>query len=160
MLKNLYKIFANFEQIKNLAFLLGFLGLIPFIISFLSYLLNLENKFIFLNIPNLYGSIILSFLGSVYWGALLKSNLNDFNKNKLNILIFIWSIIPSLMGFLVLLLERQLGLIILSICFIICHIIDEKLSGYNFFPQWYIKLRRILSLSVVTLIISCYLIIE
>ena len=155
----------NFNKLTNqekTMFFLGILGLFPFIIGLLDLWLYEKNLFIPLNIPKYYGVIILTFLGSIYWGIILNQNKNLDNKfsNQFNFFMLIWSITPALFGMVILLINKEISLIILSFGFLICQIIDEIYNKFLLFPNWYIFLRRLLSLTVITILIACYLIIK
>ena len=73
--------FFNYFYYKNrnskLIILLSVLGLLPFFFGLIDLLLNRDNLFFVINLPKYYGSIILTFLGAVYWGYIL----NDSQKN-------------------------------------------------------------------------------
>ena len=56
---------------------MSILGLFPFLCGLIDILLNEDNLFFVINLPKYYGSIILTFLGAVYWGIIL----NDINKD-------------------------------------------------------------------------------
>ena len=104
--------------------------------------------------------IILTFLGSIYWGIILNQNKTITFSNQFKILIIIWSITPAFGGTLILLIDKDISLIILSIGYLICQIIDEIYNKFLFFPNWYILLRRLLSFTVITILVSCYLILK
>ena len=63
--------FSNYFYFKNLnsklIILLSILGLSPFFLGLGDLLLNHDNLFFLINLPKYYGSIILTFLGAVYW---------------------------------------------------------------------------------------------
>ena len=73
-----YFYFKNFES--KLIILFSILGLLPFFFGLLDLLLNKDDLFFIINLPKYYGSIILTFLGAVYWGIIL----NDNNKNLIS----------------------------------------------------------------------------
>ena len=57
---------------EKLFILIGTLGLLPFIFGFFDLMVNKNNLFLDVNLPKYYGSIILTFLGAIYWGAILN----------------------------------------------------------------------------------------
>ena len=73
--------FINYFYFKNrnskIIILLSILGLLPFVFGLIDQMLNKDNLFFVINLPKYYGSIILAFLGAVYWGIIL----NDSHKN-------------------------------------------------------------------------------
>ena len=156
--------FLNYFYFKNrnskLIILLSILGLLPFIFGLMDLLLNRDNLFFVINLPKYYGSIILTFLGAVYWGIIL----NDSNKNliteKVKTFIICWSIIPSLWSGLILIFSHNITIIILALCFIIVQFVDEFIIKYFKFPIWYLFLRRLLTIVVIFILIFTYFFIE
>ena len=62
--------------------LIGIMGLFPFIFGLVDLWVN-KNELLFkINLPKYYGAIILTFLGSKYWGIIL--NLHGKNKYLIN----------------------------------------------------------------------------
>ena len=156
LINNFYLI-TNHEKIM---ILLSLMGIIPFIIGLLDLWFNHEDPIFSINIPKYYGVLILTFLGSVYWGIILNQNKIMTFTNQFKIFMLIWSITPALLGLVILLINKEISLILLSIGYLICQIMDEIYNKFLFFPNWYILLRRLLSLTVITILISCYLIIK
>ena len=156
--------FLNYFYFKNrnskLIILLSILGLLPFFFGLIDLLLNKVNLFFVINLPKYYGSVILTFLGAVYWGIIL----NDSNKNliteKVKTFIICWSIIPSLWSGLILIFSHNITIIILALCFIIIQFVDEFIIKYFKFPIWYLFLRRSLTISVTSILIFTYFLLE
>ena len=140
--------------------LISFMGMILFMIGLLDLWFNQDNFIFPINFVKYYGVIILTFLGSMYWGIILNQNKTIIFSNQFKILIIIWSITPAFGGTLILLIDKDISLIILSIGYLICQIIDEIYNKFLFFPNWYILLRRLLSFTVITILVSCYLILK
>ena len=130
--------FLNYFYFKNietkLIVFFGILGLIPFFFGLIDLLLNKDNLFFVINLPKYYGSIILTFLGAVYWGIII----NDINKNliskKIKTLIICWSVIPSLWSGLILIFNHNITLIVLTLCFVIVQFVDEFIIKFFKFP--------------------------
>ena len=156
--------FLNYFYFKNsnskLTILLSILGLLPFIFGLMDLLLNRDNLFFVINLPKYYGSIILTFLGAVYWGIIL----NDSNKNliteKVKTFIIYWSIVPSLWSGLILIFSHNITIIILALCFIIVQFVDEFIIKYFKFPIWYLFLRRALTMFVTSILIFSYFLVR
>ena len=159
-MKKLRNIFFSNTNHEKIIILLGFMGIIPFIIGLLDLWFNQGNLVFPINLSKYYGVIILTFLGSIYWGIVLNHNKVIIFTNLFKIYMLIWSITPALLGLVVLLIDKEISLIILSIGYLICQIIDEIYNKFLFFPNWYLFLRRLLSIAVITILISCYLIIK
>ena len=151
--------YFKLKKFEQLTILFGILGLIPFIIGIIDLYCNSPNLLLVINIPKNYGVIIFTFLGSIYWGIIIKSKQRDGLSNKFKFFTIIWSIIPSIFGFIILVISQSFSIIILAFGFIILHIIDEFYNNILSFPQWYVILRRALSLIVITILICSYLII-
>ena len=156
--------FINNIYFKNLnsklIILLSILGLLPFLFGLIDLLLNKDNLFFVILLPKYYGSIILTFLGAVYWGIVL----NDSNKNlmteKVKTFIICWSIIPSLWSGLILIFNHNITIIILALCFVVVQIVDEFIIKYLKFPIWYLFLRRSLTTSVISILIFSYFVVR
>jgi hypothetical protein len=159
-MQKLVKIYHSINYHEKIMILISFMGMIPFIIGLLDLWFNQENLIFSINFVKYYGVIILTFLGSIYWGIILNQNKTITFSNQFKILIIIWSITPAFGGTLILLIDKDISLIILSIGYLICQIIDEIYNKFLFFPNWYILLRRLLSFTVITILVSCYLILK
>ena len=145
--------FLNYFYFQNrnskLIILLSILGLLPFLFGLFDLLLNKDNLFFVINLTKYYGSIILTFLGAVYWGAILNDNNKNLIPDKVKTYIICWSIIPSLWSSLILIFNHNITIIILAICYIIVQFVDEFVIRYFKFPIWYLFLRRLLTLSLI-----------
>jgi hypothetical protein len=159
-MQKLVNIYHSINYHEKIMILISFMGMIPFIIGLLDLWFNQENLIFSINFVKYYGVIILTFLGSIYWGIILNQNKTITFSNQYKILIIIWSITPAFGGTLILLIDKDISLIILSIGYLICQIIDEIYNKFLFFPNWYIFLRRLLSFTVITILVSCYLILK
>lgn len=152
--------FLMLEYSVKIMILIGILGLLPFVLGLVDLWIN-KNELIFkINLPKYYGAIILTFLGSKYWGIIL--NLNNIKKisNQLKVSIVIWSILPSIIAITVLIIQSSVSIIILALGFLSCQIVDELLYNKIDFPYWYIILRRILTLIVLIILICTFIIIK
>ena len=137
--------------------LLGFAGLIPFLYAVISIIFNFPNSDYFIEIAFVYGALILSFIGAIYWGISLQTYFSSV-KIKINInYLFLWSILPSILGFVYFLIISKNAKILIMVGFIICQFVDEFMNHYKILPKWFIKLRRILTLIVVTTLFYCYI---
>jgi hypothetical protein len=152
--------FSNQFYFKNLnsklIILLSILGLLPFFFGLLDLLLNKDNLFFIINLPKYYGSVILTFLGAVYWGIILNDNQKNLIPEKVKIYIICWSIIPSLWSCLILIFNNNITIIILAICYIIVQFVDEVVIKYFKFPIWYLFLRRLLTIIVILILTFSY----
>ena len=152
-----YNLINNSEK---LFILISIFGLLPFIIGLLDLLINKNDLFFLVNLPKYYGSIIFAFLGAIYWGAMLNLPPKSLIPEKIKFFIIIWSVVPSIMGITVLSIKSNFSLLMLSLGFLLCQLVDEIFNKYLSFPNWYLPLRRILTLIVVIVLIFSYFIIE
>ena len=143
-------------KIKYISITIGLLGLIPFAFPLIEKY-GLVNFFEIktINFTIWYGITILSFLCGIYWGL----SINAFIKNNsnLNYILPALSIIPFSFAIGTVIVSSYLNIIFLVIGFLLCQILDEILFSYNVYFNWYIRLRRFLTVVVVTLMIYYYI---
>ena len=132
------------------------LGLLPFFFGLIDLLLNKDNLFFVINLPKYYGSIILTFLGAIYWGIILNDSHKNLIPDKVKTYIICWSIIPSLWSSLILIYNHNITIIVLAICYIIVQFVDEFVIKYFKFPIWYLFLRRLLTVMVILILLFSY----
>ena len=152
--------FLNYFYFQNrnskLIIFLSILGLLPFFFGLIDLLLNKDNLFFVINLPKYYGSIILTFLGAVYWGIILNDSHKNLIPDKVKTYITYWSIIPSLWSSLILIFNHNITIIILAICYIIVQFVDEFIIKYFKIPIWYLFLRRLLTIIVILILLFSY----
>ena len=142
---------------KYIISIIGLLGLIPYGLPIMEKngLVDFfEIKTIDLTIW--YGITILCFLSGIYWG--LSINIIIKSNSRLNYLLPALSIIPFMFAIIAIIVSNYLNIIFLVVGFLICQIIDETLFKYKIYFNWYILLRRFLTVVVVTLMIYYYII--
>ena len=145
---------------EKLFVFLGLLGLFPFFIGLLDLLVNKNNLFFVVHLPKYYGSIILTFLGAIYWGFILNLVRKSLVPEQIKFCIIIWSVTPSILAITILTMKSNFSLLLLSISFLLCQLIDEICNKFLFFPSWYLPLRRTLTLFVVLILIYSYFIMQ
>ncbi len=137
---------------------IGLLGLLPFIIGLFDLLTDKSNLFFVVNLPKYYGSIILTFLGAIYWGTILNLAPKNLIPEQIKFFIIIWSVTPSILAITILSIKSNFSLLILSVGFLLCQLVDEICNKYLSFPIWYLPVRRVLTLIVVLILICSYFI--
>ena len=145
-----------YKKNKYILIIIGLLGLIPYGLPIMEKngLVDFfEIKTIDLTIW--YGITILCFLSGVYWG--LSINIRIKNNSKLNYLLPAFSIIPFMFAIIAVIVSNYLNIIFLVVGFLICQILDEILFKYKVYFNWYIQVRRFLTVVVVTLMIYYYI---
>jgi hypothetical protein len=133
--------------------LLGNLGLLPFYVLAVAAFLPLGDAAARVLLVALtgYAAVILSFLGAVHWGlALLTPKMTKSQAwNSLG-----WGVVPSLLGWLALLLAAGglrpwLVIVVLLGDFVLCRLMDSALlRNYHDVPAWYLELRTRLTVGV------------
>jgi hypothetical protein len=130
-------------KLSRLANLLGYAGLIPFIVFSLSTWITLplvdEPHFVLLT----YAAVILSFMGAVHWGVAM-SRSSEVALTQLAL-----SVIPAVLGWLALLISTFHGYVLLITCFIALFIADRYAADAGLLPGWYLPMRAQLTAIVV-----------
>ena len=131
-------------KLQQLSKLLGYAGLIPFIVFSMSTWVTLplvgNPHFVLMT----YAAIILSFMGAIHWG-LAMSRSSDIQLVELGL-----SVIPALIGWLALLITAVYGYVLLILSFIVLFIADKFASKAGLLPDWYLSMRAVLT-TIVTL---------
>lgn len=145
---------------EKLFIFVGLFGLFPFFIGLLDLLINKNNLFFVVHLPKYYGSIILTFLGAIYWGSILNLVRKSFVPEQIKFCIIIWSVTPSILAITILTMKSNFSLLLLSMSFLLCQLVDEICYKFLLFPSWYLPLRRTLTLFVVLILIYSYFIMQ
>ena len=132
---------------------LGGLGVIPFAASsavavLASPQLSVHGEFALL----VYGAVILSFLGGILWGRILAFASVQAVSNETRSLFV--SIVPSLTGWIAVLIGPGFGLPALAIAFLLMLGTDLIYAKCSVVPAWYPKLRVPLTLTVIPLLFA------
>lgn len=122
---------------------LGYAGLIPFLTFSIGSWMPLPYFSDAIHILIAYAAIILSFMGAIHWGVAMSSV--NLQRSKY----FIVSVIPALTAWLALLAPDTLALIILLCGFIALLAYDRAVKKSQALPDWYIPMRKTLTLVVV-----------
>jgi len=129
--------------------IIGYCGLIPFVGLSIWYAMttNSPQAGFVLSALLAYAAIILSFVGAIHWGR----SLHEPHMVKSNLLQLI-SVIPTLLGWVALLVPPQAGLMILIVSFVLIYLFDRFQYKDLYWMQ---KIRFNLSMGVIfTLLIS------
>lgn len=126
---------------------LGYAGLLPFVACVLAIaLLDGEARAFAVRALVAYGAVILSFLGAVHWGLLLRQP-DAAAQARLAI-----GVLPSLAGWVALLLPDRHALALLVVAFGGFWLYEHRVVGTALLPQGYLELRRYLSLAACALL--------
>lgn len=126
---------------------LGAGGLIPFIVlTGAVWVVAPEYRPIALDWLRTYAACILSFVGALHWGfGMVHPDLETRDRD----LLMAWSVIPSLVAWLSLLVRPGTGLLLTGAMFLIHFSMDRALARRISLPHWYLRLRGGLTLIVV-----------
>jgi hypothetical protein len=135
---------------QALARLLGYAGLLPFIICVaLIWFAPTELGAIAAGALLYYSAVILSFLGGILWGAAISSQQRRFG--------LLWfSIVPPLIAWITLLVPMGIAIWLLCAAFLLQGLWDRRCVQLAIFPQWYGRLRLSLTMLVVVLLLLAW----
>jgi len=125
------------------AALLGFGGLLPFVGLALTAFVDRHHGIVWADALVAYGAVILSFVGALHWGfaMALPAMPQALRRNC-----FVWSVVPALLAWPAVMLEPALGAPLLVVGFVAHIWQDHRLAGRVVLPDWYLPLRRQLSI--------------
>ena len=98
-----------------------------------------------------YGAIILSFLGGILWGSILARGITDIGNGQIRLLVI--GVLPSLCGWVALLVGPNIGLPLMAIAFLFVLVVDLSSTRDGLLPPWYPRLRIPLTISVALLLL-------
>jgi len=131
---------------KRLAHQLGMIGLVPFVfLSLACWVAHPEWLEAFVYAQSAYGIAILSFLGGIHWGVVLTSPELSALQIRRSL---IWGIVPSMIA-CASKLHFGLGFFVLMFGFVAAYQIDKWLYLSYQIPDWFLVLRRRLTIVVV-----------
>jgi hypothetical protein len=130
-------------RIPLAALLPGLLGLAPFWVLALSTIVGTGlDPLIALTALIMYGAIILSFVGALWWGLAVHASA-DAPRDTL----FIWSVFPALIGWFATLALPDVGLRMLMAGLALQWVLDGLLARKvpSLIPGWMLRLRTMLT---------------
>ncbi|MBC7502916.1 MAG: DUF3429 domain-containing protein [Herminiimonas sp.] len=131
---------------KRVAYTLGFAGLAPFaMLSLACWMVRPDWLLSCIQWQLAYGVAILSFLGGIHWGAALMSSTLTEQQSK-NALV--WSVVPALIAWSSTMVGRA-SFAVLIVGFIAAYQVDKRLFAWYGLPEWFIRLRFMLTCVVV-----------
>ncbi|MFM9989829.1 MAG: DUF3429 domain-containing protein [Burkholderiaceae bacterium] len=127
------------NKISAVGRLLGYGGLVPFIsLAAFSFFVSPAHRPAVIFSLLAYAVTIVSFLGAIHWGLTMIEN----NPSKQQL---VWGVAPSLMGWISLMVQVELGLLLVAAVLFLCLIIDWKIYP-NFELDHWLRMRLILSI--------------
>lgn len=131
---------------KRLAHQLSLIGLIPFIFLTLAcWIAHPEWLEGFVYAQSAYGIAILSFMGGIHWGVALTSP--ELNSAQIKRALY-WGVVPSMIAWASK-INFGIGFFVLIFGFIVSYQIDKRLYVSYQMPDWFLVLRRYLTIVVV-----------
>lgn len=134
------------SSIPLAALLPGLAGLIPFWVLALAVVLPTGLPPLLALIAFItYGAVILSFVGAIWWGLAVAAG-----PGAPKAMMFLWSVMPALLGWLATLVSADLGVLVLAAGFLLQWLLDAGLvTRYpEIMPRWVFRLRTILTAGV------------
>ncbi len=117
---------------------LGYGGLLPFVIPALALAIDPHHTALWLRVLLGYGAVILSFVGALHWGFAMAHPAVAAHPGAA---LYGWSVVPSLAGWVALLLAPTAGAARLLAGFVAHTVQDLRLSRHLALPAWYLPLR-------------------
>ena len=151
----------NLSAQGRIALALALLGYLPFFALMLAVgplnpmLAGVASVFalpswFFAHVLAVYSAVILSFLGGIRWGVAMVGT----GDAKIRLRELTWSIVPSLAGWAAVFMPRSEGLFFLSACFVVQGYWDMRLASAGRAPNWFHRLRLILTILVCATLIN------
>jgi Protein of unknown function (DUF3429) len=133
---------------------LGYGGLLPFVALAAAVWFDGSHSSLWRDALLAYGAVILSFIGALHWGfAMSQSDMATDQRTRS----FIWSVVPSLLAWMALLMTPKYAAILLVAGFLIHFWQDKRLVLLVNLPAWYLPLRlRLTSVAALSLISSYF----
>lgn len=122
-------------QVPTLVAVLGYGGLIPFVVLATAIWLADANISAHLSLALVgYGVSIASFLGAIHWGFAMRDTTQQHPAS------YVWGVTPSLLAWLTLLLTPAFGLCILAMLLWVCYAVD-RVAYTRFNLQHWLSMR-------------------
>ncbi|MFO8023955.1 DUF3429 domain-containing protein [Thiohalophilus sp.] len=137
---------------EQLAKVLGYAGLIPFVVFSIGTWIDLPGIQDADFVLRTYAAIILSFMGAIHWGAAM-SRESQAALAQLGL-----SVLPALLGWVALLITPAYSYSLLIVAFIILCAMDHRAAKQNLVPAWYVPMRIVLTTVVVLSLIGAALV--
>ena len=129
------------------ALIIGAGGLLPFFALAAGIILFPEpNLSYYLGWLTQYGALIVTFVGALQWGLVMRAPLADSSEQWAA---FGWSVCPALIAWVALQLPQYEGIYLLAALFILCLIMDWRFARRHALPRWFMRLRIALTTGAV-----------
>lgn len=133
---------------------LGYGGLLPFVALAAAAWVDSNHSSLCRDALVGYGAVILSFVGALHWGFAMSQSDMTTNQRTHS---FVWSVVPSLLAWIALLMTPKYAVMLLVAGFLIHFWQDRRLVQLVNLPAWYLPLRLKLTLvACVSLLFGCF----
>jgi hypothetical protein len=130
------------QKIPFVVRLLGYGGVVPFVaLATLSFLVSPAHKPYVMFSLLAYGGTIISFVGAIHWGFTML----DARPSRSELL---WGVCPSLLAWISLLLQVEIGLLFQAFVLLVCLVVDYKTYPLYGLHQW-LPMRLRLSIAAI-----------
>lgn len=127
------------SQPPTLAWALGLAGLIPFVLGAALQWYGPPGWRMLAGMALLsYGAVIVSFLGGIHWGLAMRASPVPVAR-------LVWGVLPSLLGWLAVLLDSPWGHLVLALSLLACFAVDRTVYRELGLDAW-LALRAVLTL--------------
>lgn len=135
---------------KRLVHQIGFAGLVPLVLlSIACFIVSPEWLEPFINAQEVYAMATLSFLGGIHWGATFMSSELSADQTKRTL---IWGIVPTIVACVATVFGGYRFAVLMG-GFIGSYFADKHIFTWYKFPDWFIRLRFILTCAVVAVLL-------
>lgn len=117
---------------------LGFGGLLPFVVLALLGVWDVHHRELWQKMLLSYGAVILSFVGALHWAVAM---VHPATQNQPANGVYAWSVMPSLVAWVALLVSPVLGATLLLGGLLAHYRQDLRLARALALPGWYLPLR-------------------
>ena len=126
-------------KLQQLARLLGYAGLIPFVVFSIATWVSLPGVTDPHVILTSYAAMILAFMGAIHWGVAMTRDSAIANA-ELGL-----SVLPALLAWLALLISTLLAYGLLMLGFAVLYWADSYTDHRGILPKWYLPMRKVLT---------------
>lgn len=110
---------------------LGFGGLVPFVGLAAALWVARPGSWPFVTLALLaYGAVIASFLGAIHWGLVMREARGQPVPS------LVWGVVPSLLGWVAVLLGHFQGLVLMAALLLACWAVDRALYPRHQLQAW------------------------
>ena len=130
-------------NLQQLAKVLGYAGLVPFIVFSIASWTTLPQVDIAHDWLISYAAVILSFMGAIHWGVAMSKG-SPIDTIELG-----FSVLPALLAWLALLIPALFAYGLLVLSFTTLYWADRYVNDVGLLPAWYLPMRFVLTLVVI-----------